>query len=253
MRLYELLITSKYVKVMIFLIVMLLVVGIMGFSYTRNASLSDSLLYTFETLVFSPPENPSAGERGLQIFIMLFGIFVFWFVLWTSLDFAIEGKFEEYFKKVRAMKRTKRMKDHYIICGGGRVGEHIAELLKEKKERYVIVDREEPVVNSLHRKGFNAIEGDILEESVIVEAGVKKAKALISVLPETEKNILVTLTARELNPKIKIYARADRQEMVKRLQHAGADLVVMPEVVGAEEIAREIFKDKEGGGQIRIS
>lgn len=244
MKIYEFLKTSKYIKVMTFLILVLFVVGTMGFSYTRNVGLLEGLIYTFETLVFFPPENQSVGERMLQIFIMLFGVFVFWFVLWTSLDFAIEGKFEDYFKKVRAMKRTKRMKDHYIICGGGRVGEHIAKILKEKREKYVIVDREEAIVSSLYRKGFDAIEGDILDENVLLEAGVKNAKALISVLPETEKNILVTLTARELNPKIKIYARAERKEMVKRLKHAGADSVVMPEVVGAEEIAKEIFKDK---------
>jgi len=248
MKVYELIRTSKYIKVMLFLVIFLLLIGGLGYSYTRKVGLYEGLIYTFDTLVFLPPSNPVGIEKGLQIFIMLFGVFVFWFVLWTSLDFAIEGKFEDYFKKVNAMKRAKKMQNHYIICGGGRVGENIAEMLKEKKEKYIIVEREEEVVNSLHKRGINVVEGDVLDEKTLIEVGIKKAKALITVLPETEKNILVTLTARELNPQIKIYARAERKELLKKLKNAGADVVVMPELVGAKEIVEEVLKDKISKG-----
>ncbi len=108
------------------------------------------------------------------------------------------------------------------------------------------MEREETLVNDLQRQGYTAVEGDAMEEKDLMGAGILYAQALIAVLPEIEKNILTILTARELRPDLVIYARADRSHMVKKLKNAGANYIVLPEVVCAEEIVHAIVKE-EGG------
>ena len=144
------------------------------------------------------------------------------------------------------MKKVRQLRNHYIICGGGRVGSHVADLLMQQHKKYVIVDRDDSLVRHLQSQGYVATEGDAMDEKNLREMGLLHAKALIAVLPEIEKNILTVLTAREVRPDIPIYARADRPHMVKKLKNAGANHIVMPEVVCAEEIMHEIAKE-EGG------
>ena len=84
------------------------------------------------------------------------------------------------------------------------------------------------------------MEGDVLDEETLIEAKIPQAKALIAVLPETEKNILTILSAKELNPKLKVYARCSRTEYIKKLKKAGADFVFMPELSCAEEIVGKL-------------
>lgn len=140
------------------------------------------------------------------------------------------------------MKKINQLKNHYVVCGGGRVGMHVAELLKQNKEKFVIVEKAEYLVQEAIRKNFLILEGDALDEEMLVAAKIANAKALIAVLPETEKNILVILTAKELNPKLEVYARCNRNEYVKKLKKAGADYVFMPELSCAEEIVSKLKK-----------
>lgn len=235
----------KKLIVLLSLIALLILGGTAGYMYAKQVDFVTALVYTFETLALLHQRETVPIDMAVQIAVTLLGVIVLWWALWTSLDLLIEGRFQEYFKRVSMMKKAKRLAKHYIICGGGRVGAHIAELLKENKHEYVIIEREEPVVNDLHRKGYNVIEGDVMDESVLVDAGIKKAEALITVLPETEKNILVTLTAKEIRPDLKVYARADRKEFVKKLRNAGADFIVIPELLTAEEITKELFKEEK--------
>ena len=136
------------------------------------------------------------------------------------------------------MNQIKKLKNHYIICGGGRVGYHIAELLKKQNKKCVILEKDEFAINQLRKKGFLVYEGDSLEEDTLKEVNIKSAKALISVLPESEKNVLVILTAKELNKDLKIYARSHKEEYIKKMKKAGADFVVTPEISCAQEIIK---------------
>ncbi len=217
----------------------ILFMGTIGYALLYKITPAEGIIRTVEALTFSGQKEQGTA-RVLQILIHLFGVIIFWFALWTSFDLMIEGQFTKYFTGVRIMERIKRMKKHYIICGGGRVGEHIAELLTKQKKKFVVIEKHDDLSENLMKKEFTILKGDALEEATLLKAGIKHAEALISVLPETEKNILVTLTAKELNPGIKIYSRADKKEYVKKLRRAGADFVSMPEYSCAEEIVGKI-------------
>jgi voltage-gated potassium channel len=233
----------QQLRILLISVLILLIFGSIGYSLMENVSFLKGLGLTLETLAFYHIEPKNAFEKVFAITLLLFGGFLVWFVLWTMFDFLIEGQFDEYYGRLKLMKNVKKLKNHFIICGGGRVGEHLVESLKNKKEKYVIIEKGDAITNEMKDKGYVVMKGDVLDEQVLIDAGIKKAKAIVAALPETEKNILITLTARELNPNIIIYARSHNADLIHKLKKAGANHVVMPELVGAEEIMKKIEMD----------
>lgn len=214
--------------------------GTVAIAKIKNVTYEEGFTTTLETLAFMHKVEETGAIRIIQIFLLIFGGFFVWFSLWTSFDVVLEGHFNKHFREVRIMKKISKLKNHYVICGGGRVGMHVAELLKNKKEKFVIIEKEEYLVKEALRDNFPVLEGDALEEETLREAKVDAARALIAVLHATEKNILAILTAKEINPKLKVYARCSRAEYVKKLKKAGADFIFMPELSCAEEIVEKL-------------
>lgn len=229
-------------------LVVIVLFGTFGYMLLEGVGFVQGFIYTLETFAFQHTPNTTLSEKVFQLTLVLLGVILLWACVESAFELAIEGKFNQYFEQVRIMKKIKELRKHYIICGGGRVGSHVADLLKPQHKRYVIMEREESLVNDLQRQGYTAVEGDAMEEKDLMNAGILHAQALIVVLPEIEKTILTILTARELRPDLIIYARADRPHMVKKLKNAGASHIVLPEVVCAEEIVHEISKE-EGGSR----
>ncbi len=226
------------VLILILIIILILSFGIIGFSYTNGDSFKQAFVKTIEILSFSHEGEILGTSKLIKILLSLFGVIFFWIALWESFDIAVESHFINNFGEARVMNKIKKLKNHYIICGGGRVGYHIAELLKNQNKKYVIIEKDEFTINQLRKKGFSVYEGDSLEEDTLKNTNIKYAKALITVLPESEKNVLVILTARELNKKLKIYSRSHKEEYIKKMKKAGADYVVTPEMSCAQEITK---------------
>src|SRR5574342_482188 len=125
------------------LILCLMFVGIFLFGTVSIATIEqisykEALITTIETLAFMHEVEEKGIIKIIQIFLLLFDGFFVWFSLWTSFDVVLEGHFNKHFKEVRIMKKINQLKNHYVVCGGGRVGMHVAELLKQKKEKFVI-------------------------------------------------------------------------------------------------------------------
>lgn len=134
------------------------------------------------------------------------------------------------------------MKNHIIIVGGGRVGSEIALNLQNKKKKFVIIEQNSEVVKSLKKKKFMVIEGNAEEDKLLTEAEISKATKIILTLPKTESNILITLTAKEMNPSIEIFARANEQKFVSKLKKAGAKKVIVPEIVAGDQLTELLEK-----------
>ncbi len=233
------------IRILFWMIIFLFVLGTAGYSITKNESVTNGFINTLETVIFLHEKEPAFAPRLVQIVLLLFGSFCIWFVLWTTLDLVLEGELKDYFTGVNIMKRVQELKGHWIICGAGRVGTHVAELLAAKGEEYVIIDKDVNIASLQTRKGMLVVDGDALEEETLLACGIKDAKGLIAAIPETEKNVLAILTAKELNPSLEIYARAHRKEYVKKLKKAGANHVFMPEYTCAEEIVKRMGEKKE--------
>ena len=138
--------------------------------------------------------------------------------------------------------KIRTIKDHYIICGFGRIGKIICQDLKAEKIPMVVIDNAPETRQLLETEGIPFICDDATNEEVLLEARVEKAKGLISVVASDADNLFITMTARGLNPGSYILARADEEATEKKLMRAGADRVVMPYLIGGRKMAQSIIK-----------
>jgi voltage-gated potassium channel len=231
----------RKIKIFVFLLMFIMGIGILGFKFLEKVTIQQAFIRTAESFAFI--FNAEAGlSKSLEIFLALFGVFLLWWIFWGFFDIVSEGALSEYLKTSRFFSKLGKMKDHYIIAGGGRVGEEMAQSFSKSKKPFIMIEKDEEKVAKLKKKGFAVLHGDVEEpdEEVLKQANVKDAKAIILAMPETEKNLLVTLMAKEINPNIDVYARADNAAFVSKLKKAGAKTVIVPEVAAAEKLLKEI-------------
>lgn len=134
-------------------------------------------------------------------------------------------------------KQLKDLKDHYIMCGYGRVGAQVCREFCARNVPLVVIDKNPEIIEELTRQGIVVIEGDCTDDSVLETAGIRKAKALISTIASESENVFVSLSARQFNPQIFITARAESSSAEKKLLRAGADRVVLPHEIGGIRMA----------------
>jgi len=146
---------------------------------------------------------------------------------------------------VRMRKKIEGMKNHFIICGYGRVGEKVSEILGQNKIDFIVIEKRKDVVDQLKENGTPVIEGDSLNPRILEKAGISRARGLVSTLGADSDNIFLSLTAKEFNPNIMVAARAHSESVVSKLHKAGATIVVLPEIVGGLELGREILQLQE--------
>jgi len=233
----------RKIKIFFFVIVFLLIIGVIGFKLLGEPTFKESLMRTIETLAFMFHDNSGVSERLLEVFLAIVGVFLIWWVLWSVADMVLEGNLGKYLKTKFYSLKIKSMKDHIIIAGGGRIGGEIANVLSRKKEKFLIIDNDESTIRSLKRKDYLAVLGDASNEEVLKDAGILEAKKIILTLPKVETNVLLTLTSKELNPKIDVYARCDKPSLVSKLKKVGAKVVVVPEIIAADKLAEDLDLD----------
>lgn len=230
----------RRIKVFFFVIIFLLTIGTLSFKIITNASIEDSFMRTIETLAFIFEDDSSLGERLIEIILAIVGVFLIWWVLWSIADMLLDGNLTKYLKTKYYSVIIRNMKNHIIIVGGGRVGEEAAKVLLSKKQKYIVIDIDENVARSLMKKKYNVIQGDASQESFLKQAGIGKASKILLTLPKTETNILITLTAKELNPSIEVYSRCEKASLVSKLKRAGAKVVVIPEIMAGDTLAESL-------------
>lgn len=130
-----------------------------------------------------------------------------------------------------------KISNHFIIAGYGRVGRQVAQEFAKRKVNFVVIEKHEEGVQDLCRDGFLFIQGEATDDDTLRMAGIEVAKTLISTLPDEAQNVYLTLTARDMNANLRIIARADYDEGIKKLKRAGADHVVTPHVLGGIRMA----------------
>ncbi len=152
----------------------------------------------------------------------------------------------------RVHTEVDKLEGHVIVCGYGRIGVELAKALKDGGASFVVVEQSDQRVAQARTAGYLCLQGDATSETVLEEVGVRRARALASVLPNDAANVFITLSARNLNPDIEIIARGDAVSTERKLLHAGANKVVLPTHIGAERIA-EILLFPETSRFIRES
>jgi len=172
------------------------------------------------------PLNP-AGQIFTS-FLVVTGLGVLLFTLARIGQAVFEGELANVLGKRRMMNRIDELEGHYVICGFGKVGRPVAEGLRLEGLPFVVVENSAELEDALTELGFLHLQGDATDESVLERAGVRRAKTLLALLPSDADNLYITIAARDLNPGIKVIARATDQSGEVRLKRAGAQDVVSP-------------------------
>ena len=220
--------------------------GTFGFIWIEGFSLLDSFymaVITFSTVGFNEVYPLSDRGRLFASFYIIFNLMIFAYVVSVISTYIFEGELNRLYRKYVFGKEVRKMKDHIIVCGFGRNGNRACEELKSQKVDFVVVDRDEQLIDLIQNvKKYKFILGDPTQEEVLEEAGIRKAKALITTLPSDAENVFLTLTAIDLNSEIKIISRASDENSVKKLKQAGAKHVIMPDAIGGLHMAQHITK-----------
>ncbi len=217
-------------------------VGTVGYAVLEGWGLLDSLYMAFITLStigFTEVQDLSNEGRIFTIIFASVGIGSLAFVAARWARLLVAGTL---IRNRRRVYRIKHMQNHYIICGYGRVGKDVTDMLLGAGKSLVVLDKNEDLIKSLVENGINAISGDATQDSALLSVGIKNATGLITLLPDDAQNVYVTLVARENNPELFILARASDADSRRRILQAGASKVVSPVQVGAERMAQVVLR-----------
>jgi voltage-gated potassium channel len=167
---------------------------------------------------------------------------VMFYIVGSLARVVIEGELQAVLGRRKLIKHIKRLKNHYILCGFGRIGEIIARHLKDRGLSLVVVEHKQAMAPRLEELGHYFIVGDATREEILLEAGIERAKGLISVVSSDADNVYVVLTARSLNPNLFIVARGEDVGSEKKLLRAGANKVESPYRMGGQKMAQTIMR-----------
>jgi voltage-gated potassium channel len=172
--------------------------------------------------------------------VLLFGISAAVFTFGGFIQMTMEGELERTLRLGRTTRAIDKLARHVVLCGFGRIGRILARELAAKKQPFVVLDKDADAIAEAQNHGYLVLLGDATDEAVLQSAGVDRAKAIVTALPNDAANVFITLTARDLNRTIQIIARGESQSTEKKLLQAGADRVVLPAAIGALRMAAMI-------------
>jgi voltage-gated potassium channel len=219
--------------------------GTAGYVLIEGWSAFDALYMTVTTVTtvgYQEVHPLSTAGRAFTLVLILIGVGTLFYVLGNLARFALEGELQYVFGKYRSGGKVKTLRDHYIVCGYGRMGKHVCKELGAKPVPVVIVDKSPDVIAIAQRDGFVAVEGDATQDHILVQAGIERAKGLVSVVNTDAENLYIVLTARGLNKELYIIARAGEEGSEQKLMRAGANRVSSPYLIGGMQVAQVLIR-----------
>jgi voltage-gated potassium channel len=228
------------------LIILVIIVGVSGYYFLEDYTFVDSVFMTVITISTVGYREINELDTSGKIFtslLIFFSIGTVAYAISVITRYIIEGEFQIYFRHYQVNKEIQKLKNHVIVCGYGRNGRQACEQLRSGDETFIAIESD-PLVIATMRDDNNVlfIEGDATNDEILALAGLDRAKALISALPNDASNVFVVLTARDKNPNLKIISRASDDGTEHKLKRAGADNVIMPDKIGGTHMAALVTK-----------
>jgi voltage-gated potassium channel len=180
--------------------------------------------------------------RIFTILLVASGVGFTLYVAGAVVQFMVEGRIRIILGRRRLDQKINRLKNHYIVCGYGRIGRVICRHLRRKPLDVVAIDKSPDLIPVMDEDGVLYVVGDAAEEASLIKAGIKRAKGLIAALATDTDNVFLVLTARQLAPELTIIARASQEAVKHKLQAAGADSVESPYEMGAVSMSHHIIR-----------
>jgi len=216
------------------------VIGVLGYMVFEGWSFTDSLYMTVITLTTVGYREVRPLDTTGQLWTMVLlvtGVGTLFYAAVTSVELVVEGAIRGYFGRRRMQAAVGKLNGHYILCGYGRVGRQVAREFARDGVPFVVVDQEPGIIEECLVEGYLALLGEASDDTVLEEAGVRRARGLVAAVDSDADNVFVVLSARKLNPKLNIVARASSDESAAKLEIAGADRTLSPYAVGGRRLA----------------
>lgn len=234
-------------KLIFSLVVLLCVIlaGTAGYMYLEGWDLLDSVYMTVITLTTIGFKEVHEMDRPGQVFtiaLVIFGVGTVAFAVRNATRLMLEGELRHIFGRKKLEKDIRRLKDHYIVCGYGRMGRFIARELASRPVPFVIIERTAEAVPETDMEKYLFLIGDADKDDTLKEAGIDRARGLITVVSTDADNLYIVLTARGLNPNLFIVARAGEEGSEQKLRRAGSSKVISPYLIGAHKMAQAVLR-----------
>ena len=216
-----------------------------GFMLIEGWSLGESLymaVITVSTVGYGEVRPLSANGRALAVAVILLAVAALGYSATSIGAYLAEGHLVQDFRRRRMERGIRRLRDHYVICGGGRFGREVAEEFRRADAPFVVVDLEPEECEIAAIRDALFVKGDAGNDEALQAAGVERAAGLVSALPEDDANLFVVLSARQLNPKLTIITQATEQRSIHKLRLAGADRVVSPYRIAGHGMASALLR-----------
>ncbi len=236
---------TKHFVLSLLLSVLLMIVGTAGYMVIEGWDPLDSLYMTITTLAtvgYGEVHPLTTMGRIYSIVLIILGVGFFLYVGGAVIQFMVEGRVRLILGRRRLDRKIARLKDHYIVCGFGRIGKVICDKLLREDYSVVVIDRNPDLVEKLEAMKIAYICGDAGDEAVLAKAGLGRAKALVAALATDTENVFLVLTARQLAPQLNIMARAGSDAAKAKLKAAGANIAEAPYETGAATMAQRILR-----------
>ena len=234
----------RNLKLVLTMLAVLAVVGTVGFHAIEGWDWLDSfymVITTFTTVGYMEVHPLSHAGRVFNVFVILFGVGTVFLAIGAATQALLEFEFGKMFGERRMQRDIEKLAGHYIICGAGRVGRSVARELARKPVPFIILEANESRREKLP-DDYLVLLGDATQEAVLLQAHIDRAVGLVAATTTDATNIYITLTARGLNPKLKIIARASEEAAEKHLRTAGADSIISPYSFAGHRIAQQFLR-----------
>lgn len=229
------------------LLLFLVLVGMAGYMRLEGWNAFDAfymVVITLTTVGFMEVHELHEAGRWLTILVILVGAGTLAYCLGQLIEMMVEGQVVGYRRRRKMEKSIAEIRDHFIICGFGRVGHQIADEFTEANVPFVVIDNKPEAAQELDPAGIPHLIGDVTADSMLKEAGIMRAKGLIASADSDTANVFVTLSARVLNSKLYIIARAGSVDSEEKLKKAGANKVISPYFTAGKHMAEIAIKHR---------
>jgi voltage-gated potassium channel len=223
-----------------------MLVGTAVFHLLEGWSILDSLYVTAQTVTtvgFGDLTPRTAAGRAFAVMFMMVSVGIVLYALTTTVQSIVHSELLTTYGRTRKMSK---LRDHFIICGAGRVGSHLMRNLRAANGTFMVIEIDPQKTEALTEMGISVLARDATLEETLREAGVEHARGLAACLADDADNVYVVLTARDLNPKLHIVARAAEEQAESKLIRAGANRVVAPTIIGGHRMAMALTKPAVG-------
>lgn len=231
---------EKKFKIVFLILVAVIAFGTIGYTVIERWSPLDALymtLITLSTVGFGEVHVLTPTGKIFTMLLVVMGVSGVAYTLSVIGQMVVEGEIKKLLGRRKMQKGLKELKDHYIVCGFGRVGRRIAKELCSRKVPFVVIDKDPLKTEQADKDCFLFVQGDSTSDQTLIDAGVERAKGLITAVVNEADSVFIVLSARQLNPNLFITARAESDEAEKKLLRAGANKVVSPHKIGGIRMA----------------